>query len=454
MKKILLTLATAAPVAIAFADVNLYGKVAVGLENDQFQNSTVPGTGSVQDYGSYFGIRGSDPVYGEISAIWQVEQFLDLTSGQAYANSTAGGSTMVNPNATFINTGRITKEVNVLAGSESYLGLQGVFGRVRIGNLSNYMRSNMGAVDMYNSGNGVNGLGLWSRTNKVMPTAIKYDSPTWGGFSFSALYSFNTSGQIGVSGVGYTNDFNVGLNGYYSGGIFNIGAGWKYDNYSIKLGTTVYQQVGTYTTGTEGMALPTINGKPYSNAAYANAYASRLELAYNNPDGAIVGVGLQIANGLGWNSWANSGGAFNNVRVSPSYAGGVTDGSNIPGLNNAQYQTQELGASFGWHIAEWTPKIGYVYGNNLMYNGNIASVATGQASQIPNSGYQQLVAELDWNITPKTIAFVNYGQIWYGSLLSNVSYCGASCKDAPIINGKNAYENNQDTVAIGFTHTF
>ncbi len=85
-----LTVALATFSTISFADVNLYGKVAAGIENDQFQNSTVPGTGSVQDYGSYFGIRGSDPVYGETAVIWQVEQYLDIASGQAY-NSTSGG---------------------------------------------------------------------------------------------------------------------------------------------------------------------------------------------------------------------------------------------------------------------------------------------------------------------------------------------------------------------------
>ncbi|MBP9743195.1 MAG: hypothetical protein KBD37_07555, partial [Burkholderiales bacterium] len=84
MKKKLLAFFLASSSAGIFADVNLYGRVAVGLENDDFQNTTAPGGNSVQDYGSYFGIRGVDSVYGETAAIWQVEQFLDLTAGQAY----------------------------------------------------------------------------------------------------------------------------------------------------------------------------------------------------------------------------------------------------------------------------------------------------------------------------------------------------------------------------------
>ena len=96
MKKKILAIALTTLVSGAFADVNLYGKLAIGLENDQFQDTTVQPTGSVQDYGSYFGIRGSDPVFGKTSAIWQIEQSLDIAAGQAYSNSTAGGSTMPN----------------------------------------------------------------------------------------------------------------------------------------------------------------------------------------------------------------------------------------------------------------------------------------------------------------------------------------------------------------------
>ena len=446
MKKKIFSLMVLSSASTSFADVNLYGKVAVGLENDQFQNTTVIGKSSVQNYGAYFGIRGSDPVYGETSAIWQVEQSLDLASGQAYYNQGAGGSTMPNPNNVNFPGGRTWGETNVLASSESYLGLQGLFGRVRIGNLSNYMRSNMGAVDIYNYGKGVNGLFLWSRTNGLLPTAIKYDSTDWGDFNFSATYSFNNSGQAGTSGVGYNNSFGAGLNGYYSGGVYNLGVGWKSGGYSVQLGTTVWEQVGTYATNNQGMVLPYPD---YPQAAYSNAYASRLEVGYDDPDGIILGAGLQIASGLGWNGWANSGGAFNNVVVNPNYNGNV-----LPkGMNNAQYQTQELATSIGWHLAEWTPKFGYVYGNDLMYGGDITAVATGQASHITNSGYQQLVAELDWNITPKTIAFVNYGQIWYGNLLQNINYIGTPNSDKEPFERSNA-SSNQSTVAVGFSHTF
>jgi predicted porin len=72
LKRKTLTLALVYLTKLSFADVTLYGKVAAGIENDQFQNSNSIPSNSVQDYGSYFGIRGVDPVYGTTSAIWQV----------------------------------------------------------------------------------------------------------------------------------------------------------------------------------------------------------------------------------------------------------------------------------------------------------------------------------------------------------------------------------------------
>ena len=443
MKRKLITLLLASASTAALADVNLYGRVAAGVENDDFQNTTVPGTGSVQDYGSYFGIRGSDQVYGETSAIWQVEQYLDITSGQAYYNTTGGGTMVPNPatSGASANNGHVTSEVNTLASSESYLGLLGAWGRFRIGNLSNYMRSSMGGIDTFNYNNGVNGLGLWSRSSRLLPSSVRYDSPMWGGFSFAAEYSFQSNGTVGVSGIGGSNNFGGGLNGNYSAGVSSLGASWEHDNFSVKLGTMITTQVGAYSTGTSGVY------EQYPSAAYQNAYINRLEVSYEDPDGMILSGGLQTSNGQGWYSWANSGGSFNNYIANPGY--------NVQGLNSSQYQTQELAASFGWHLGPWTPKLGYVYGNNMMYGGNLLSVATGSADQMANTGYQQLVAELDWNITPKTIVFINAGQVWYGSTLQNISYCGNSCATAGnTVDGSNQAFFNQTSTAIGFTHTF
>lgn len=55
-----------------FADVTLYGRISAAVEMDSFPNDNQlqPGSFSVQDYGSYFGIRGTDNFYGQTAAIW------------------------------------------------------------------------------------------------------------------------------------------------------------------------------------------------------------------------------------------------------------------------------------------------------------------------------------------------------------------------------------------------
>ena len=440
MKKKLLSLFLISSSFSIFGDINLYGRVAVGAENDDVNGSTLPSGGSIQDMGSYFGLRGIDPVYGSTAAIWQVEQYLDITSGQIYYISSGAGQITPNGNGT---SGYVRQQINTLASSESYLGLQGDWGRVRMGNLSNYQRSDMGGIDTFNYNNGVDGLGLWSRAARILPTAFRFDSPTWAGFNFSGIYSFLSNNQFGLNSTSPVVS-QAGYNGNYSGSIYGFGLTWSTDGFAIKLASMINQEVGLYDTGNGTSINPVSSiGMVTNNVQYSNAHISRLELSYEDPDGVILGLGMQVADGWGWGGWANSGGSFNNMVTRPGFTA-------PQGLTSAEYQTQEMGLSVGWHIGPWTPKFAYVYGNNLMYNSDLWGIISGNGNQIANSGYQQAVAELDWNINPKTIVFVNYGQVWYGSTLSNISYCGI-CNTQTFSSG--AF-NNQSSTAIGFTHTF
>jgi hypothetical protein len=441
MKKILLFYIISTSSLCSFADVSLYGRVAVGVENDDFQNIARSGSGSIQDVGSYFGIHGEDPVYGLTSAIWQIETLIDVTSGVPYNKTTTGGLIVQPQGATGVS-GYYRFSLNTLASSDSYLGLQGGWGRFRMGNLSNYIRSNMGAIDTFNYNQGADGLGVWSRTPRILSTTMRYDSPEWGGFSFSGMYSYGSNSTwVGSSIANPANTPNgSAFAGLYTGGIWSGGLSWTQDNFAIKLGTEISDQVGEYNSGSGTVA-------PYPGAQYSNAYVHRLELSYQDPDGAIVGLGYQITNGWGWGGWANSGGAFNNVIYNPGF--------NVAGLTSSQYQSQEAAVAVGWHLGPWTPKLAYVYGNNLMYGGDVWGIITGNNNQIANTGYQNVAVELDWNITPKTIVFVNYGQIWYGETLQNVAWCGANCNSTqPSVSGAKAAFANQATEAAGFTHTF
>ena len=453
--------------AAAYADVTLYGRVSVAAETDSFPSSTVvqPSTNSIQDYGSYFGIRGTDQVYGQTAAIWQVEQFLDISSGQAYQNTTGGGFNPQHPGTSnlFQNTAMTSR--NILASSDSFLGLQGGWGRVRIGNISNTFRTNTGTVDMFNGAN-ANIFGNYDRILTVMPQTIRYDSPTWQNFSFAGAVSFNSDGNLntgGINGNGF--DWNGGMNGYNNSPVYNFGAFYSPGNFSVSWNTQVATNVGSYQV-VGGNQPGFIGGNTVGNAY--NAYVSRLELGYNDPDGVFLGAGFQISNGLGWRSVPGYGNA-DNIWIQQSALGAVNSsyvnqaacGNGFCPLNVAQLTTQEIGATIGWHLENFTPKLGYVFGNNMMNGGSIGDIISGN-NQIGGTGYQQLIAELDWNITPRTIAFVNFGQLWYGNTAQNtILYANGGNGTPNNSNGAGAYlaSNgprwiNNATAAVGLSHTF
>jgi predicted porin len=471
--KKVLALVSAALGPCAVADVTLYGHVAAALEADSFNGANalvVPSTTSVQDYGSYFGIRGSDSVYGETAAIWQIEQFVNIASNQAYSGGTGYSGVPIYPGTygPYNNGNRVTSSTNTLASSDSYLGLQGAWGKVRIGNLSNAFRTNTGAVDVYNGAN-ANVLGTYDRALFVMPTSIRYDSPAYGNFSFLLMYSSNNQGDNNTGGYGAYSALsgNQGANGNYGSPIYNIGLAYQPGNFSMTLNTQLWQDQGNYqyNGGTLIGQIGNQNVSPY------NAYISRLELGYSDPDSIFVGAGLQISQGFGWSSVPIFG-AAQNYWYNPKQVAMDSHFSGAPGaqyLNANILSTQELGATIGWHVGQFTPKISYVRGNNLMTNANTWQLITGSGEQISDSGYQQAVAELDWNITPRTIAFINYGMIWWGNTMQNMqlqasttatpgnpqSGCGVGNSYQPNcwVNSNPGSLNNQ-TAAIGFTHNF
>lgn len=457
MKNKVLVLAFGFMIENVFADVNLYGRVAAALENDNFPsaNQVQPGTTSIQDYGSYFGIRGVDNVYGQTAAIWQIEQFLNITSGEAYENTTGSGWAPVNPNGLVGGpTGNVTRDVNLLASSDSYIGLQGGWGKARLGNLSNTFRTSTGTVDIYN-GNNANLMGNFDRVFAVLPQTLRFDSPTWSNFSFSTYYSFNQDGNFNTGGVKNNGISNNGMNGNNNAPIIGLGLFYRPGYFSVTWNSQVWQNVGVYQA--IGGSNPGYIGNQYVSQGI-NAYASRIEIGYNNPDSWILGVGGQISQGLGWFSVPGNGN-LNNFWIQNPQLNGVSSkyinqANCVNGycpLNQAVLSTAEVGISLGWHIDNWTPKIGYAFGNNMMAGGTLWDIIAGN-NQIGGTYYQQAIAELDWNITPRTIAFINYGQIWYGNAAQNTIMTSNNQPASITANGSKWINNG--TGAVGFTHTF
>jgi predicted porin len=446
----------------AFADVTLYGRIAAAMENDAFPNANQvkPGTTSVQDYGSYFGIRGTDSVYGQTAAVWQLEQFLNITGGEAYQSTTGAGWVPNHPGT--IGSGQVNLAYNVLASSDTYIGLQGAWGRIRLGNISNTFRTNSGAVDIYNGAN-ANVFGVYDRILNVLSSNIRYDSPSWSNLSFSAFYSFNSDGNFNTGGPSGNGISGKDMNGYNNAGVYGFGIFYQPGYLQLSWNNQIWQNSGVYQT--MGGSYPVgINGVVNAPGAQGiNAYASRIEAQFNNPDSWFFGGGAQITQGLAWFGVPGNGNLNNFWIQNPAPNGvntqyvGNCQANGYCALNQAVLSTAEIGLSFGWHLGNFTPKIGYVYGANLMAGGSVWDIIGGN-NQLGATGYQQTIAELDSNVTPRTIAFVNYGQLWYGSAAQNTIMSSSGNPPGgsgqPTITQAGSAWSNNGTAAVGFSHTF
>lgn len=414
--------------------VEIYGKISVGVEHNAPEKSVLPHTTSIINYGSSIGFRGSEKISNSASVIWQIQQTLDPTTNRAYNNY--GGGPIITPSGSVGS--RTVSTTNTFASSDTYVGLNTDVGQLRFGILPNFVRSDMGDVtDIFLSGNGYNGLITYSRTAHSLPSAVRYDTPRYYGAQLSAIYSPNTNGSP-FSNINSEAD----QVGFYSGGIYNLGLGWNDSSnlYSVKMSSEVWKDVGSYTTKNSSAY------QPNPNAAYKYAYVNRLELGYHDKEGMLIGAGVQASSGLGWWSWANSGGSMNNFSLR-----GAPESYDVQGLQSKEYQTHELAITVGRHYGNFMPRIGYVHGFDLMHGGSLLDIASLQASKIAGTDYNQYVAELAWNLSPTAVIFVNAGYISFGHTLKNIQY---KADGQPYDENSPSSFNNQFSTAIGFSKSF
>ncbi|AXE28809.1 porin [Chromobacterium phragmitis] len=150
MKKSLIALLVATLPAAAFADVTIYGKIKGGVE--YVDNGTTKQT-NVDDLGSRIGFKGSEDLGNGLKTIWQVETGFGI-------DGTGDGSS----SGTFANR-------------ESFIGLQGSFGTIRLGNISNFQDSDMGIVDAWEYKDAALGLKVFTRDADRLKNSIRYDLP-------------------------------------------------------------------------------------------------------------------------------------------------------------------------------------------------------------------------------------------------------------------------------------
>ncbi|OWY38665.1 porin [Xenophilus sp. AP218F] len=176
MKKTILAAALCVAIpSFALADVTVYGSVRAGISSIKTKETNFKQSFGVDDFGSRIGFKGSENLGNGLKAIWQVETGFGIDG----------------------TTGNSSTDTGTFANRESFVGLQGSFGKVRVGhvtdllsdtqatdNLTSPRRDFSGAMfPLYEKHSYYNDFGDGRFKNSV-----RYDSPEFAGFSGSIQY--------------------------------------------------------------------------------------------------------------------------------------------------------------------------------------------------------------------------------------------------------------------------
>ena len=373
MKKAIIALTIAALPFAASADVVLYGQVKSTITSGQVKIKGNEGTEKsatatrINDNTSRIGFKGSEKLSDDLKAIWQVEQ---RTSILGESNSQSFGN------------------------RDSFIGLEGSFGKVRVGNMNN-MLNEMDTIDPWLYKTNAMGLGINTRTG-VRTTSVRYDSPSFGGFKFNASYAPRDNRNPDdkykhekPSKEQYT-------------------AGLTYENSGFTTNLAYGHYKGAYTD---------------KNGKIKAAQIAKIE-SYYDKNNLFVGVGAQYTKG---HESANK------------YLGYFTDDFNTYKGTDI---TADAGKNEAVKVADAAVTVGYTFGNltpRLTY-------AHGWAAKGVNSG-EKLVDKFD-----QVVVGANYKFSKRTSMLAHAGYMklGSKTRLTPTQTGS----VEQKAVSLGMVHKF
>ena len=333
MKKTLIALTLAALPVASMADVILYGQIKAGVEVAQTK-VTVGGnttkdhaTTEIADFGSRIGFKGSESLGSGLNAIWQVENDI----------SVAGGGTW--------------------AGRDSFIGLDGNFGKVRAGKLSTQL-NDMDTLDPWEYSNNALGLGVYTRTGERV-TSVRYDTPNFAGFSANVQFTPRDN----QANTGRDDDRRSDTSAYY--------AGLNYENSGF------FAQYGA---GYSPSSYTALSGQSKSGQVH------RLEGGYD-ANNLFVGVGVQY--GKGWET-------SNDYMAALGYPAAVGAGTGV--------ETTEAAVTAAYRFGNVTPRVSYAHGWEYKIAGD----------KVDGSKYDQVVLGADYDFTKRTTAMVSAGWLKVG----------------------------------------
>lgn len=324
MKKTLIALALVSLPVAASAEVILYGNIRGGVEFTREGTSAQPkserNAWGVVDYGSYIGFKGSEDLGGNLKAIWQVEANTSL----------AGGS--------FVNN------------RDSFVGLEGGFGTVKVGRVSTPLKQALDAQDNWEYSSEALGLGRYTRFGQRR-TSLNYQSPDFGGFDFS--FQMAPGNNVHQSATGRTNDGKP---------VFGLGLGYKNSGFFVRYATEY--------------------------ARKSTASASGLKDSHvHNLSAGYEANNLYVAGGLQYGKNVNS--RFGDTRDDAYDAALTTE-------NNAKTKEAQISAAYTFGAV--TPKVSVAYGR-----------ADSDNAATDGGRYLQAIVGADYAFSRRTTGLVSVG---------------------------------------------
>ena len=350
MKKSLIALTLVALPVAAMADVTLYGQIKAGVEVSKVklgeqtaaklghEKSSKTAT-EIADFGSRIGFKGHEHLGNNLNAIWQVEQ----------NTSIAGGD----------------KE---WASRESFIGLEGGFGKVRAGKLNSTVKDSSDNVDQWESSNGALNMSVFTRVEE-RAVSVRYDSPVFSGFSASVQYTPRDNANPSDK---YTHN-DATRDTYY--------AGLNYENSGF---------FGQYAGGFRKNAVSEKDG-----------HVHRLVGGYD-ANNLFVSVAGQYAKN--WETLGDYAEAQSNGVVTSAMRAAGTNASNVvfgtaAGLDSRPAETIEVAATAAYRAGNVTPRVSYAHGFKAKVDGE----------KLKGTQYDQVIVGADYDFSKRTTALVSAG---------------------------------------------
>ena len=350
MKKSLIALTLAALPVAAMADVTLYGQIKAGVEVSKVklgeqtaaklgQEKSSKTATEIADFGSRIGFKGHEHLGNNLNAIWQVEQ----------NTSIAGGD----------------KE---WASRESFIGLEGGFGKVRAGKLDSTVKNTSDNVDQWESSNGALNMSVFTRVDE-RAVSVRYDSPVFSGFSASVQYTPRDNANPSDK---YTHN-DATRDTYY--------AGLNYENSGF---------FGQYAGGFRKNAVSEKDG-----------HVHRLVGGYD-ANNLFVSVAGQYAKN--WETLGDYAEAQSNGVVTSAMRAAGTNASNVvfgtaAGLDSRPAETIEVAATAAYRAGNVTPRVSYAHGFKAKVDGE----------KLKGTQYDQVIVGADYDFSKRTTALVSAG---------------------------------------------